>query len=117
MSERTSLVVVGYDGSEQGDLALQRAIEEARLRGAELHVVHVVDISPAVLHLPKSQTVNTADIAAFRHQQVWEKAAPLVDSVSPVKRVDLEGQPADALVAPQCGLDGPLPGNICAQAQ
>ena len=45
------LIVVGYDGSEQSDLALRRGIEEAALREAELHVVHVVDVTPAVLHL------------------------------------------------------------------
>lgn len=96
--KRMSLVVVGYDGSEQSDLALRRAIEEAGLREAELHVVHVVDVTPAVLHLPRDVTVNTVDLADARRQEVWEKAAPLLDSGGPIRRVDLEGYPADALV-------------------
>ncbi len=37
-------VVVGIDGSEQAERALQRAVEEARLRGADLTVVHVVSL-------------------------------------------------------------------------
>jgi nucleotide-binding universal stress UspA family protein len=39
-----SRVVVGIDGSEQAEQALRRAVEEARLRGAELAVVNVVPI-------------------------------------------------------------------------
>ena len=92
------MVVVGYDGSEQSDLALQRGIEEAALRKTELYVVHVVDVTPAVLHLPRGVTVSTTDLADARRQEVWEKAAPLLDSGGPIRRVDLEGYPADALV-------------------
>ena len=92
------MIVVGYDGSEQSDLALRCAIEEAGLREAELHVVHVVDVTPAVLHLSGGVTVNTADLADVRRQDVWEKATPLLDSGGTISRVDLEGYPADALV-------------------
>ena len=92
------MIVVGYDGSEQSDLALRRAIKEAGLRAAELHVVHVVDVTPAVLHLAGGVTVNTTDLADARHREVWEKAAPLMDSGGTITRVDLEGYPADALV-------------------
>ena len=92
------LIVVGYDGSEPCDLALQRAVEEGRLRTAELHVAHVVDITPAVLLLPDGVTVNTSDLAVARHQEVWDKAASLLDSYDPIKRADLEGYPADALI-------------------
>lgn len=100
--EGNYVVVVGYDGSEQSDLALRRAIQEALLREAEVHVVHVVDITPAVLLLPGEVTVNTADLAEARHQEVWETAAPLLDYDGPIRRVDLEGYPADALVE-YCG--------------
>jgi nucleotide-binding universal stress UspA family protein len=92
------LVVVGYDGSEQSDLALHRGIEEASLRGGEVHVVHVVDVTPAVLHLPKGVTVSTLELAAARRREVWEKAAPLLDSDAPIRRIDLDGYPADELV-------------------
>ena len=92
------MIVVGYDGSEQSDLALRRGIEEAGLREAELHVVHVVDVTPAVLHLSGGMTVSTTDLADARRQDVWEKAAPLLDSGGTITRVDLDGYPADALV-------------------
>ena len=92
------MVIVVYDGSEQSEVALRRAIEEAGLRAAELHVVHVVDVTPAVLHLAGGVTVNTTDLADARRREVWEKAAPLMDSGGPSRRVDLEGYPADALL-------------------
>lgn len=41
-----SRIVVGVDGSDESLAALAWAVEEARLRGAELHVVHVYQ--PAV---------------------------------------------------------------------
>ncbi len=92
------MVIVVYDGSEQSEVALRRAIEEAGLRAAELHVVHVVDVTPAVLHLAGGVTVNTTDLADARRREVWETAAPPMDSGAPIRRVDLEGYPADALV-------------------
>lgn len=95
---RIFLVVVGYDGSEQSDLALRRGIEEARLRDGEIHVVHVEDVTPAVLHLPDGVTVSTLDLAATRREEVWAKAAPLLDFDGPISRVDLDGYPADELV-------------------
>jgi nucleotide-binding universal stress UspA family protein len=92
------LVVVGYDGSEQSDLALRRGIEEARLREGEVRVVHIEDVTPAVLHLPKGVTVNTLDLAETRREKVWAKAAPLLDSEVPISQIDLNGYPADELV-------------------
>jgi nucleotide-binding universal stress UspA family protein len=96
--ERTFLVVVGYDGSEHSDLALRRAIQEAGLRDAELHVVHVEDVTPAVLHLPDGVTVSTLDLAATRREEVWAQGVRLLDFDGPISRVDLDGYPADELV-------------------
>jgi nucleotide-binding universal stress UspA family protein len=44
-------VVVGVDGSQEASRALRRAAHEARLRGADLDVVHVV-AAPSVLADP-----------------------------------------------------------------
>ena len=44
-------VVVGVDGSRDAASALRRAVHEARLRGADLDVVHVV-AAPSVLADP-----------------------------------------------------------------
>ena len=92
-------MVVGIDGSDHSLVALRVAIEEAKRRDADLHVVYINDYTPAVLHLPGAVTVNTADIAEARRTEVWRSAAPLIDSVPFAKRVDREGYPADSLVA------------------
>ena len=98
-AQQQRVVVVGIDGSDQSLVALRRAVEEARLRDAEAHVVHVADVTPAMLHLPGDVTIDTVDLAAVQRKAVWEKAKPVL-SVSNVriKRVDLDGYPADALV-------------------
>ncbi|MGH8915070.1 MAG: universal stress protein, partial [Acidimicrobiia bacterium] len=41
-------VVVGIDGSDASLLALRHAAREAGWRGVELHVVHALDVTPAV---------------------------------------------------------------------
>ena len=62
-------------------------------------MVHVADVSPAVLHLPGDVTIDTADLAASQRKAVWEKAEPVLSAFEVTsKQVDLEGYPADALV-------------------
>ena len=91
-------MVVGIDGSDHSLVALRAAIEEARRRDSDLHVVYITDYTPAVLHLPGEVTVNTADLAEARRLEVWRTAAPIIDSLPFAKRIDLGGYPADALV-------------------
>lgn len=43
-----SLIVVGVDGSEESKSALRWAVEEARLRGSKLRVVHVWFAYPVI---------------------------------------------------------------------
>lgn len=92
------LVVVGVDGSEQGEVALRRAIEEARVWNARLHVVYVSDIPPVIHLLTDSVPVDTVELARIQREAVWEKVGPMLDSADAVERVDLEGYPADRLV-------------------
>jgi nucleotide-binding universal stress UspA family protein len=96
--DQVKVVVVGVDGSDHSLKALRTAIDEAAMRDAELHVVHVVDFTPAILHLAGDVTIDTADVAAAHRQQVWETVAELLSTAENVKRVDLEGYPADSLV-------------------
>lgn len=98
MVDQVKVVVVGVDGSDHSLKALRTAIDEAAMRDAELHVVHVVDFTPAILHLAGDVTIDTADVAAAHRQQVWETVAELLSTAENVKRVDLEGYPADSLV-------------------
>ena len=76
-------IVVGIDGSEPSLHALAKAIEEAKLRGADLHVLHAIDLSPALLHLPDDVTIDSRDLAAEQRTKVWEAAQPSCTVKSP----------------------------------
>lgn len=91
-------VVVGVDGSEQSIGALGRAKQFASVADVPLHVVYCADFTPAVLHLPDGVTVNTRDLAEQSRTEVWEKLEPHLGHDGELKRVDLEGYPADELV-------------------
>ncbi|MGB7859044.1 MAG: universal stress protein [Acidimicrobiia bacterium] len=94
------VVVIGIDGSDHSLRALRRAVVEAHLRDAELHVVHVADVTPAILHLPGDVTISTTELAAIESEKVWQAATQTLNEIDGgmVHRVDLDGYPADALV-------------------
>ncbi len=95
----SGIVVVGLDGSDQSLMALERAVEEARLRNARLHVAYCSDVTGAILHLPGDVTINTRDLAEAHRDEIWARAAPLLESSGvEVTLVELEGYPADELV-------------------
>jgi len=94
----TGPVVVGLDGSDASLAALRSALLEAGWRQVELHVIHALDVTPAVLHLAGGQTVGTQDLAASDREEVWKLAATILDDSSiEVVRVNLDGSPAKAL--------------------
>ncbi|MGH3651278.1 MAG: universal stress protein [Acidimicrobiia bacterium] len=100
------LVVVGVDGSPESLRAVEVGMEQARLRGASLHVVHCADVTPATLHLKGGVTTSTRDIANQQHQDVWDKVKPGLDSTDlEVTTVELIGYPADEL-ADHCAETG-----------
>jgi nucleotide-binding universal stress UspA family protein len=92
------VVVVGIDGSDHSIEALHRAVEEARLRDAELHIVHATDFTPAIIHLPDGGTVNTAELAEAGREGAWKRVEPHIPDEPKSERVDREGYPADVLV-------------------
>jgi nucleotide-binding universal stress UspA family protein len=59
-----SSIVVGFDGSTQAERALTWAVEEARLRDADLAVVHAYR-PPHEVRYPASLATATADEAAW----------------------------------------------------
>ena len=63
------MIVVGVDGSEAGVKALEFALEEARLRGAEVKVVSAWHIPPAAYE------TGWAPVAA-RHRRLRETCSP-----------------------------------------
>jgi len=89
------LIVVGVDESPVSGTVLRKAIQEARWRSAELHVVHVLQVPYAFTEIPFDPTV----VAESTRLAVWE---PLEEEISnadiAVERVDLEGYPPDVLV-------------------
>jgi nucleotide-binding universal stress UspA family protein len=98
--EHLGPVVVAIDGSETSLQALVAAREEAAWRNVPLHVVHVEDITPAILHLPGEHNINTRELVEARCDQVWATAVEtLGDAGVPVQRVDLDGHPASAIIS------------------
>jgi nucleotide-binding universal stress UspA family protein len=92
-------VVVGIDGSEPGFIALRHAAREAAWRNVALHVVHVLDVSPAVLHLEGDRTIHTRDLAESDRAEVWKRAEPILqDAQADVIRVERDGDPGKTLV-------------------
>lgn len=90
------VVVVGVDDSEHAITVLRRAVEEARRRGAALHVVHVFH-APVIPYL--GAPVDIPAIAEAERTEVWRKVEPHIANVGvEVERVDLEGYPPDTLV-------------------
>ncbi len=88
-------VLVGYDGSEGGDLALDWAAEEAVLRGLPLTIAHVWQIVyPGLVMLP----VTTLSDAA---ESVARTAVERISGVHPgleVRKIVESGSPAYSLI-------------------
>jgi nucleotide-binding universal stress UspA family protein len=87
MSKR---IVVGVDGSEDGDRALVWALEEARLRGCELDIVQAWEYLGVYTVDPESRQLAQSKLDAA--------VAGLETSGVDVKSRLLEGRPVEALV-------------------
>jgi nucleotide-binding universal stress UspA family protein len=95
-----STIVVGIDGSPGSLDALRFALEEARLRGAELRVVNAWHIPPAVYD--SGWAPAPVDLDEFRKlaQKALEESIAEVgasDSGVQVTPILREGQPADVI--------------------
>jgi nucleotide-binding universal stress UspA family protein len=101
-------IVVGVDGSEGAVQALRFAIEEARIRGAELRAVSAWHVPPAVYGAGWAPA--STDLDEFRklaeaslRESVEEAGATAAGvEVTPVVR---EGNPVDVLLAESEGAD------------
>ena len=63
-------------------------------------MVHVLDVSPAVLHLEGDRTVNTREFAESDRARIWELAEPILeDTKAEVIRVERDGNPGKTLIA------------------
>jgi nucleotide-binding universal stress UspA family protein len=89
-------IVVGTDGSPTADLALERAVELARLTGAALHVVSAYEPAPArVGGNPPSSEVSVSP--HFKVDAVLERAADIAQGGG--LKVEQHGPRGDAAAA------------------
>jgi len=96
-------IVVGVDGSPVAGAVLQAAIEEAKLRRARLHVVHVVYVPATwvdgMTFMPGNLIDSAYQAAEAIKQSVWERVtAALEGSDVEWVQVDRSGYPPDEVV-------------------
>ncbi len=108
------MIVVGVDGSAGSDAALRWALEEAKLRGVSLRVVHVYQLpqlpldgvvmgAPGLLESAGSQEdaerLRAASEAEARRvvEEALARAGTAAASVE-TERAAIEGPPADSLI-------------------
>jgi nucleotide-binding universal stress UspA family protein len=93
-------IVVGVDDSAMGEGALRAALEYASRLGGEVDAVFVSHVPATVLAAMGGVPGIGEDFAATQRQQVWARMKPILDGAPvPVRPIDLEGYPPDALVA------------------
>ncbi|MCS7484744.1 universal stress protein [Umezawaea endophytica] len=96
MSEQKA-IVVGLDGSEAAQHALDWALDEALIRGCPVKAVRVWNFEPMSDWVPTSlQEVRTRAVEALAESVRTAVAGR--STVPPVEQVTTEGDPADELV-------------------
>ena len=91
-------IVVGVDGSPEAATALEFAIEEARLRGAELHVTYAYPaMASPVTGTTAADYYAEVEQAARELLQRVAAAAPPTDDLQ-VEWLGVPGNPAEVLV-------------------
>lgn len=103
------IIVVGIDESEPSARGLRKAIDMATALKAELHVIHAVHIPGTLLAVLNQVPADIVQIEKAQRESVWAVADPLLEEASiEVKRVDLNGYPADAVVEYAAGIGADL---------
>lgn len=99
----TGHIVVGVDGSDQSRNALRWALDEARLRGAEVEAVQVWDY-PVLTYIPgvvSPPTFAHDDLEAEARTELDQAVDAVLDDVEGapgVERVVIEGSAAEQLL-------------------
>lgn len=88
-------VVTGVDESGAALAVLGKAAHEAKMRGTDLHVVHVAHFPIIWTDVP----VDPSVVIEAQRAAVWSVIEPAMESLDvPVRRIDLEGYPPDQLI-------------------
>ena len=98
-------IVVGYDGTEPADRALERAAQLAEAFGSELVVTSV---APVLATLPRGMNpIDPTDTPEEHHEELAAAAAKLAGKNVKAQYQPAIGEPADTIVevADQVGAD------------
>ncbi len=90
-------IVAAVDPSPAAHRVVERAIEMARKLNAELHVVHVFQPPSTVYPMQGMYLIDDEEMEKAEHELVWNQLDDLLDE-HPVRRVELRGYPASAIV-------------------
>ena len=96
-----NVIVVGTDGSERAAIAVQRALDLARLTGARVHGVHVLRpmMTAATAQLDAAAVAITNEDRMKDGQRVrTEFLAQASTQEVPAELETYDGEPADALI-------------------
>ena len=104
-------IVVGFDGSEGADRALDWALAEANLRGARVLVVHAYEkclggVDPIVAELVARDAQAVLDRALSRAREEEVDAEGILMDESPTKALTEASEGAELLVVGSRGLGG-----------
>jgi nucleotide-binding universal stress UspA family protein len=90
-------IVVGIDGSQQSQVALASAIEEARLRGLGLQIIHAFPALVTYWGTTSSEYYPKEEAGARKMFEEALAAAPPMDGLD-VERTLVAGNPSEVLI-------------------
>ncbi len=93
------IVVVGVDDSSHAAAAAARAVAEAERWQAELRLVHVAEVPMMMTEAFSDESAVIDAYITNQRRATWKRIDPVVDTDIEVRRVELEGEPSDELVA------------------
>jgi nucleotide-binding universal stress UspA family protein len=98
-------VVAGVDDSPVSKQVVAQAMEQARWRGTDLHLVHVAYAPILYTDAP----IDWSEVMNAQRDAVWAQLEDdLAGSDVPIQKVDLDGYPPDMLVEYAKGADAEL---------
>ena len=91
------LILAGVDGSDEAAVALEFAIEEARLRGARLHVIYAYSLLESLTGSTGHEFYAHLEAEAHELLERLSASAPSTDGLE-VEWLGVPGSPAPVLI-------------------